>query len=182
MDFILFYSQFSNASRKLIEEYPSLTEKSVSVDSSQIRNIIKNMSIVCVPTLLLHNNGKIVERIIGYEDIVSWITIYLYNTQKFTQNQLMEDESINIPQQVSSNINQNFQSQQSSQEEFIDDENPQISQNSQQQTSLDDLVLEDRDESDYHITRSGSGNGSLLKVAEEMKKERDNSETLRKRI
>ena len=180
MDFILFYSQFSNVSRKLLEEYPSLIDKSVSVDSSQIRNIIKKMSIVCVPTLLLHNNGKIVERIIGYEDIVHWINVYIYNTQKFTQsNEINEINQINQVNQVNQvndidTYNQSVQSLQPVQS--VSD-----TQDSFQQTNLDDLVLEDKEE-EYHITRSGSGNGSLLKMAEEMKKERDNSETLRKRI
>jgi hypothetical protein len=179
MDFILFYSQFSNSSRKLLEEYPSLSEKSVSVDSTHIRNIIKKMSIVCVPTLLLYNsNNKIIERIIGYEHIVNWITIYIYNTQRFMPkaNEQIHDEQ-NIDEQILST--QTNELQYNNLKDNINDRET-LNDN---QTNLDDLILEDNDDKqDYHITRSNSGNGSLLKMAEEMKKERDNGETLRKRI
>ena len=194
MDYLLFYSQYSSSSQKVLEDFPSLIEKSVSVDSKQIRMYLKNLSIVSVPTLVLILHDKIIDRIIGYENIVDWLNITIYRTDQI-RNVNVEQEEIEqfmetrqSPQQLQSQQLQSQQIPQQSQQ--IPQQSQQIPQPQQQQqqnateyTNLDDLLLEDVEtpSEDIHITRS-STNNSLLKVAEELKKERDSTQTLTKRI
>ena len=187
MDYLLFYSQYSSSSQKVLEDFPSLIEKSVSVDSKQIRMYLKNLSIVSVPTLVLILHDKIIDRIIGYENIVDWLNITIYRTDQI-RNVNVEQEEIEqfmetrqSPQQLQSQQLQSQQIPQQSQQ--IPQPQQQQQQNETEYTNLDDLLLEDVEtpSEDIHITRS-STNNSLLKVAEELKKERDSTQTLTKRI
>ena len=174
MDYILFHSQYSSSSKKLLEEFPSLFEKSVSVDSKQIRMYLKDLAIVSVPTLVLILHDKIVDRIIGYENIINWLHITIYRTEQIRNIETEYEQEIenNAPINPQINVPLNVSE---------DDGNV---ENITEHTSLDDLVIEDLGPSTdekLHITRS-SGNTNLLKVAEELKKQRDSSETLIKRI
>lgn len=82
MDFLLFYSKFSNHCSRLLDEVPLLYEKTVCVDSPECRKIIENLSykIERVPTLLIVDGvSKIIKVIEGYPDIKNWFMLTTYS-------------------------------------------------------------------------------------------------------
>lgn len=182
MDYLLFYSQYSNASQKLLDEFPSLMEKSVSVDSLQMREYLKKIAIVSVPTLILILNEKIVDRIIGYENISDWLNISIYRMNQLN-NSVINGEMTQPVETV------NDEPMMVQHEDIKDDisfrTNHTNQTNHTNHTNLDDLILEDEipKNEDIHITRSSQGSDNLLKLAEEMKRERENTtKDMKKRI
>ena len=165
-DFILFYSKYSPISCKLLEEFPALSEKSVSVDSVPIRKILKKFVVTSVPTLILILNNNIVDRIIGYENVSNWLHLYVYRVNHLT-NSTENDEQMFVQEDEPTYNDESVVAE------------PQNISGSDGKTSLDDLILEESQE-EVHITKATPVN--LLKMAEEMKKERDNNDTLKKRI
>lgn len=109
MDYLLFYSQYSSSSQKVLEDFPSLMEKSISVDSKQIRMYLKNLSIVSVPTLVLILHDKIIDRIIGYENIVDWLNITIYRTDQI--------RNVNVEQMEQEDNEQFMETQQHQQQQ-----------------------------------------------------------------
>ena len=169
MDYILFYSEYSRSCQYLIQQFPDLLKKSVSIDSIGIEEYLKKLKIVSVPTLLIVLESpiktSIVDRIVGYEDIHNWLitTLYRMNQVEYQPEQYSSD-------QVSSN-----------QMDYTD-----YTQTSQQQdlestTNLDTLYLEDLTEGDQPQasqdqevhTAVKTGGVSTMKLAEEMKRERE---------
>ncbi len=74
MDFIIIYSKYSHACVNLFELYPSLQSKGVCVDEKQLRlRIMKDLNITVVPTLLVVDTTRIIQRIIGLENIKIWL-------------------------------------------------------------------------------------------------------------
>jgi hypothetical protein len=71
MDTLLFYSKNSPSCSQLFEALPFI-EKIVCVDSPEIREKIGSLHIISVPTLLVMFQEKIVQRVIGVEDIIQW--------------------------------------------------------------------------------------------------------------
>lgn len=175
-DFILFYSKYSPVSCQLLEEFPMLSEKSVSVDSTPIRKILKKFSIISVPTLILILNNKIVDRVIGYESISDWLHLYVYRVNHLTTNSPGVDSLDSQEFQIDNDSMDNIGTV-TGESVGVENTETTISLNDGK-TNLDDLTLED--ESDVHITKSTPVN--LLKMAEDMKKERDNNEPFKKRI
>jgi len=90
MDYILFYSNYSPSSLKILQEFPQIMTKSVSVDSLQIRDYVKKINIMSVPTLVVLLNTKIVDRVIGHEDISTWLTQMVYQASRIQQNESEE--------------------------------------------------------------------------------------------
>jgi hypothetical protein len=155
MDYILFHSQYSPSSRKLIEQFPSISEKTVLVDSVAMRAYAKRLHIICVPTLVVILNNKIIERIVGYENIYNWLVVTIYRVNKLQ----------NIQEDVEPELEPPIQQ--------VEPTSPDMQNTT---TSLDNLVLEDLEEERVtpHVP-IGTG-VSTLQLAEAMKKERDNSD------
>lgn len=82
MDYVIFYSNFSSSCAKLFQEFPQIMTKAVSVDSLQMRSYLKTINIVCVPTLVVILNNKIVDRIVGDQDISNWLTQMVYQASR----------------------------------------------------------------------------------------------------
>jgi hypothetical protein len=163
MDYILFHSQYSPSSRKLIEQFPPISEKAVLVDSVAMRAYAKRLHIICVPTLIVILNNKIVERIVGYENIYNWVVVTLYRVNKL--------QSLNDPEPEEERISEQQPTRVYAEEQPV---SPDVVNTT---TSLDKLVLEDVEEERVtpHVP-IGSGGVSTLQLAEAMKKERDNSD------
>jgi hypothetical protein len=200
MDYILFQSQFSPSCKKLLQQFPNLSEKSVSVDSQQMRRYIKKLHIVCVPTLILIMGNKIIERIVGFEPIQNWLLITIYRANQISQP---SDEELEEPPRLSQPVSQTIVQPAP---QIVPSE-PQTSAQSTpqttvqpvaettpvpprpQQTSLDDLILTDENEEDENpvedrnepIIQMGSGTNTMM-LAEALKKERDNSFDPKKKI
>lgn len=159
MDYILFHSQYSPSSTKLVEQFPSILEKSVSVDSLAMRNYAKRLHIFCVPTLVITMDNKIIERISGYENVYNWLVVTIYRISKLQPNEepepQFEDTSSNYSAPPIERIEEEPQQEGST-------------------TSLDNLLLEDieEDRSTPHV-QMGMG-ANTMQLAEAMKKERDN--------
>lgn len=112
MDYILIYSEYSQSSRKLVEEYPHILQKSISVDSLEMRYIIKQFDIISVPTLIIFNNNNIIDRIIGYYDIVQWLMRFLYQAN-ILQNEVQDvyTESIEEENEDQTTFSENIYTQ-----------------------------------------------------------------------
>jgi len=170
MDYILFHSQYSPSSRKLIEEFPSILEKSVPVDSSAMRTYAKKLHIFCVPTLVIIMDNKIIERISGYENIYNWLVVTIYRVSKLQPSEEPE------PREYMEQMESVHQKPSVSNQELVQSE-PEESI-----TSLDNLVLEDVEEerTTPHV-QMGMG-VNTLQLAEAMKKERDNLDSGKKKF
>ena len=159
MDYILFHSQYSPSSTKLVEQFPSILEKSVSVDSLAMRNYAKRLHIFCVPTLIITMDNKIIERISGYENVYNWLVVTIYRISKLQPNDEPEP-------QFEENTSSNYSAPPIERIEEPEQEDS--------TTSLDNLLLEDveEDRSTPHV-QMGMG-VNTMQLAEAMKKERDN--------
>jgi len=186
MDYILFHSQYSPSSKKLLEEFPSISEKAVSVDSEGMRRYMKRINIVCVPTLILILNNKIVDRIVGVDKISNWIMVTLYRASQLQPGGVAEsepDESHQQPQYVPQAV------QQSQSEKMVPHSG---SSDGGGHTSLDDLVLVDEDPSPMSANQPldneriepkiQMGGSNTMALAEALKKERDGSLDNKKRM
>lgn len=169
MDYVLFHSKYSPSSKKLFEDFPGLLDKGVCIDSPAMRAHVKKLHVLCVPTMIITLNNKIVDKIVGYDKISDWLLITLYRTnqlQTIQQNEISEP----IPE---NDIEEPVQVLQARQVQPPPTPSPQL-----QQTSLDDLILTDEPESiipDRTEPKIHTGtNGSTLQLAEALKKERDN--------
>jgi hypothetical protein len=166
MDYILFHSQFSPSSRKLVEQFPSIIEKSVSVDSSAMRTYAKRLHIFCVPTLVIVMDNKIIERISGYENVYNWLIVTIYRVSKLQPSDELDSqdysESMDLPPPKKSVVSR----------EVVEDDEENYEEEAT--TSLDNLLLEDVEEerSTPHV-QMGMG-VNTMQLAEAMKKERDN--------
>lgn len=165
MDYILFHSQYSSSSVKLIEEFPSIVEKGVLVDSIAMRNYVKQLRIVCVPTLVVILDNKIVERIMGFENVRNWLIVTIYRVNKL---QPLEPEP-----EPEMEYARTFVQSEEPMSQPIQEREPQ----QESTTSLDNLILEDvveeRDTTTPHV-QMGLG-ANTMQLAEAMKKERDNN-------
>jgi hypothetical protein len=198
MDYILFQSQFSPSCKKLLQQFPNLQEKSVSVDNAQMRNYIKKLHIVCVPTLILTMGNKIIERLVGYESIQNWLLITIYRANQISQpieqpsdSQPIVQNSSQIGLQMNSQLEpqpiKSPESVQPTQSESIHAVSPVPPK--PQQTSLEQLILTDDSESIENpieersepLVQMGSG-ANTMQLAEALKKERDNSFENKKKI
>lgn len=163
MDYILFHSQFSPSSRKLVEQFPSIIEKSVSVDSSAMRTYAKRLHIFCVPTLVIIMDNKIIERISGYENVYNWLIVTIYRVSKLQPSDEIDSqdysEEMDLPPPPKKSVIPREIIEENEEEET---------------TSLDNLILEDVEEerSTPHV-QMGLG-VNTMQLAEAMKKERDN--------
>jgi hypothetical protein len=178
MDYILFHSQYSASSKKLLEEFPTIAEKGVLVDSNVMRNYAKKLHIVCVPTLVIILDNKIVERIVGYEYIQNWLLVTLYRVNKLQPMDLepepYETQESWSPEPVALT------------EKNVDPQEPLMPSPAPKEgtTNLDHLILEDIDETPLkplmnetttpHV-QMGSG-ANTMQLAEALKKERDNTD------
>lgn len=164
MDYILFHSQYSPSSRKLFEQFPSLNEKAVSVDSMAMRAYAKRLHVICVPTLVVILNNKIIERIVGYENVYNWLVVTIYRVNKLQNIQEPETDEISEEQPT-----------------IFQEQPPESPDMQRTTTSLDQLVLEDLEE-ERATPHVPIGTGvSTLQLAEAMKKERDNSDPANKK-
>jgi hypothetical protein len=77
MDFIVVYSEFSNACRQLFELYPNLKDnKGLCADSEYIRSILfSQLKVSAVPTLLVVDSSNVLQRVIGIDAIRNWLWI-----------------------------------------------------------------------------------------------------------
>lgn len=179
MDYILFYSHYSPSSKKLFEDFPNLREKSISVDSQAMRMYMKKLHIVCVPTLGIIINNKIVEKIIGYDKIYNWVLITLYRT---TQLQTAEEpEPQTITQIVDEPTETKYYKQPEIETEPMLHQQQTLATPIQNKTSLDDLILTDEPPEPKEFLQNRTEpkvqtgiSGSTLQIAEALKKERDN--------
>lgn len=186
MDYLLFQSQYSPSSKKLMDEFPALRDKSVSVDSTAMRTYVKKLHVVCVPTLLITLGNRIVDRVVGYDSISNWLLISLYRMGQLqgtpTSNEYIESgmhEEYPISQQQPEFSTQSVPVHEDPSLSTVAHAAPTASS-----TSLDDLILEDipkaeQQRFEYQETREApivqtgiSANTMLL--AEQLKKERDN--------
>jgi hypothetical protein len=166
MDYILFYSEYSRSCQYLIQQFPDLLKKSVSIDSIGLEDYLKKLKIVSVPTLLIvlesSTKTSIVDRIVGYEEIYNWLITTLY---RMNQVEYQAEQTLNHTQ-----TSQNFQQQ----------------ENAESTTNLDTLYLEDIEEDQHQKsqvyqetqdqevhTAVKTGGASTMKLAEEMKRERE---------
>lgn len=202
MDYLIFFSKYSNPCQKLFEEFPGAFEKSVMVDSPEMRKYIKKLQIVCVPTLAVILGGKIIERVTGFDSISNWLLIAIYRSNQLqvsTQPQppasapnpppsLPPQEYIH--QQPQYIMQQSVQSPSPPQPVQIlhpqqhDFETSSLMVDRPQsapfaQTNLDDLLLEDINEPGSIEDLSGgsspkSSSLNTIQRAEALKKERDN--------
>ena len=170
MDYILFHSRYSPSSQKLVEQFPSIVEKAVLVDSTAMRAYAKRLHIICVPTLVIIMDNKIIERIVGYENIQNWLIVTIYRVNKLqpSDDEPMQQESIAYEEPV-------MQKQKLSNSQ----------QSNTESTSLEDLILEDVAEEPLpnmerpHV-QMGLGTNTL-QLAEAMKKERESSDPINKK-
>lgn len=164
MDYILFYSNYSQACKSLLDEFPTLIQKSVKIDSLEIYTYVKKIHIESVPTLIVFINNKIIDRIIGSDDIKNWLLTLIYRTNSLQE---VEQQPISQPQPPQ----QQYHEQQ--EEDTL--------------TSLEDLELTDEKEPEENIPNdkyisSGVGGSSAIKLAEEMRREREKDEPMKKRL
>jgi hypothetical protein len=76
MDTILLFSKHSAACRTFFQhEYSRVLTKLVCVDSKQMKSKVAALKVVSVPTLLVLFDSKILQRVVGVEEILSWIML-----------------------------------------------------------------------------------------------------------
>jgi hypothetical protein len=172
MDYILFHSQYSPSSRKLIDQFPSILEKSVSVDSSAMRTYAKKLHILCVPTLVIVMDNKIIERISGYENVYNWLIVTIYRISKLQPSEEPEIQDYSEQMEMDSVPQKTV----APAREIVEQEPENAI------TNLDNLVLEDIEEerATPHV-QMGMG-VNTMQLAEAMKKERDNQDPGKKKF
>ena len=164
MDYLLFHSQFSPSSTKLLQQFPNLQEKAISVDSHAMRAYVKKLHIVCVPTLLVLLNNRIIDRIIGFDSILNWLTTTIYRAEQLQTTQV---------QAVTNEMPLEYEPEQP---EDMPVESNHHSMSNSATTSLDDLILEEvPEEHSTPIVQTGMS-ANTMSVAEALKKERENFE------
>lgn len=177
MDYLLLYSEYSPSSKQLLAQFPALLDKAVCVDSAQMRTYVKHLKIVCVPTLLVLLQNKIVDRIFGGEAITQWLYVTLYRAQHLQGGGADEGLEPAVDDEMSTN-------------EPVAPQQKTVSPplTTGNQTSLDDLVLEDVEEGNDLPRNSGEPpvitqvqSGNTMQLAEVLKKERDNSDPVNKK-
>lgn len=198
MDYILFYSQFSPSSMKLINQFPNIKEKAVSVDSIEMRKLVKSLNIVCVPTLIVHLGRKIIDRIIGATEINNWLLVSIYRANQLSSSKFEpEHEPEYVIQELPPQHQPQPQNTQSisTAPQLVSVTSQQVSTNVQENigeetsygyTNLEDLVLEDVQEpsrdnmnrspperTEPHVQMIGGSGVNTLQLAETMKKERE---------
>jgi hypothetical protein len=181
MDYLLFHSQYSPSSKKLLDDFPALREKAVSVDSAAMRSYVKKLHVVCVPTLMVILGNRVVDRIVGYDSISNWLLVSLYRMGQLqgaaVPNDMMAPEEYHTSSPPELDLR-------SVVEDGVHEDPVMMTAPTSTSTSLDDLILEDipkaeQQRLEYQETREApivqtgmSANTMLL--AEQLKKERDN--------
>ncbi len=82
MDFILFYSKYSNKCSLLFQEIPLLNDKAVCIDSGESRNFLHNLpyEVKRVPTLFVTDGiDKIIKVLEGIQEIRNWFLLLTYS-------------------------------------------------------------------------------------------------------
>lgn len=119
MDFILFYSKYSNNCAIVLQEVPLLNEKAICVDSAGCRALLSQLpyQVQRVPTLFIVDGvDKILKVIEGVNDIRNWFILTTYSmsspsdvveTQP-SRREIVEDEVVDdlMPQSGGTNISQ----------------------------------------------------------------------------
>lgn len=169
MDFLLFYSQYSPSSKKLLDEFPMLQEKAISVDSAPMRAYVKRIHVVCVPTLMVLMGKRVIDRVIGYESIYNWLMTSLYR-----MGQLQASPTVLEPE-VHDESSSSFMGSSPTDHAPVMMVEPTSSAGS---TSLDDLILEDvpaaqQQDRETPLVQTGMSANTMM-LAEALKKERDN--------
>lgn len=174
MDFLLFHSQFSPSSKKLFDDFPALERKSISVDSPAMRKYLKKLGVVCVPTLIVLLNNRVIDRVIGYDSIYQWLVTSIYRINHL-QPQVFEEEQQSVPTPTVKVVEKPPISEMMMTEAVASDITP-----------LDNLILEDNgapeqeialDMPEIPIVQTGQSMNTMM-IAEQMKKERDNNISL----
>jgi hypothetical protein len=76
MDTILLFSKHSAACQAFFDhDYSRVLTKRVSVDSKQMKLKLHTLKVVSVPTLLVLFDSKILQRVVGVDEILSWIML-----------------------------------------------------------------------------------------------------------
>jgi len=190
MDYLLFHSQFSPSSQKLFDEFPALREKAISVDSLAMRNYVKKIHIVCVPTLTVLLGNRIIDRVIGYDAIYNWFvtTMYRMGQLQATPPPSSAHES-SMPMVANADRGEFVKSNNGPSMTIEHDEDAydhEMESTPATSTSLDDLILEDipkteqqrhqmvQPERETPLVQTGISANTML-LAEQLKKERDNN-------
>lgn len=92
MDYICFYSKYSNKCKQLLDEFPFLHQKSVCVDNIQIREAARELKIVAVPTVAMTYRDRILERVVGTDEIEQWVYTTLYNLRNAAEQPVAEQQ------------------------------------------------------------------------------------------
>lgn len=170
MDYLLFHSQFSPSSVKLLEQFPALNDKAISVDSAPMRAYIKKLRIVCVPTLLVLLNNRIVDRVVGSESILTWLATSIYRAEQLQPPQPVPAAAAYLPSHDDDDDGTNGR---------VEAAVMSAPTSAATTTSLDDLILEDiqapvvPEERETPIVQTGMSTNTMS-LAEALKKEREN--------
>ena len=189
MDYLLFHSQFSPSSQKLFDEFPALREKAISVDSLAMRNYVKKIHIVCVPTLTVLLGNRIIDRVIGYDAIYNWFVTTMYRMGQLQATPPPAALESSSPMSASGERGE-FVASSGGSSMIIDNEEDAYDHDMDStpatSTSLDDLILEDipkteqqrhqmlQPERETPLVQTGISANTML-LAEQLKKERDNN-------
>ncbi len=105
MDFIVVYSEFSNACRQLFELYPNLKDnKGLCADSEYIRSILfSQLKVSAVPTLLVVDSSNVLQRIIGIDAIRNWLWIIFNEVESLKGLSAAESVEEERPEAVDDN-------------------------------------------------------------------------------
>lgn len=186
MDYLLFHSQFSPSSQKLFDEFPALREKAISVDSLAMRNYVKKIHIVCVPTLTVLLGNRIIDRVIGYDAIYNWFVTTMYRMGQLQATP--SPSALESPVTMSSGERAEFVASHGPPMTMsVEEDDHETDSTPATSTSLDDLILEDipKMEQQHHqmmhqperetpLVQTGISANTML-LAEQLKKERDNN-------
>ena len=92
MDFIIIYSNYSQACAELFTLYPNLYTKGICADHKTMRAMLsEKLNVLVVPTLLVVTPNDIIQRVIGLDDIKNWL--WLTSTQIDSVRMEAPDES-----------------------------------------------------------------------------------------
>lgn len=75
MDFLLIYSDYSQACGQLFQMYSNLKEtKGLCADTTYMRELLlTELKVTAVPTLLVIDQEKVLQRVIGIDNIKNWL-------------------------------------------------------------------------------------------------------------
>lgn len=150
MDFLVIYSNYSNACGELFQLYPNLRDsKGVCADNKDLRELIINdLKIAAVPALIVIDDKNILQRIIGIDRIKTW----LWSISNEVDN-------------ATSRTNQ----------ETFDQDIPEITDISNQSQFVDDILPPEQNEilPEANPRMLKPPSGSVKSLAEEMQRERE---------